>query len=268
MILLHAGSGSREVQLLDGRVPEEAWRVQRRQAVRLLQSRLELDAAKTLTEIPFELRDGTNGFNDEFTLLYYRAPLSRYIALADSLEESTTSRQYRQIAKALEEAGHPIRFIAIDLADGEESALPEGVTTPSLLLMSDAVERALRDSEHLIQGRGPASGVDRLHTAFHGYLLSVAKAAAIPTIGDAGITHVFKALRTQHPGFQDAGPRHGEIDKIVNSMANIVDALNPVRNTASGAHPNPEVLAEPEAMLVVNAVRTLLHYLNSKISKS
>lgn len=45
----------------------------------------------------------------------------------------------------------------------------------------------------------------------------------------------------------------------------IVDALNPLRNRASLAHPNESLLAEPEAMLVINSVRTLLHYIDSRV---
>ena len=46
--------------------------------------------------------------------------------------------------------------------------------------------------------------------------------------------------------------------RVALAMANIVDALNPLRNRASLAHPNTGLLEEPEAMLVINAVRTLL----------
>ena len=49
-------------------------------------------------------------------------------------------------------------------------------------------------------------------------------------------------------------------------MASILDSLSPIRNRASIAHPNQELLAEPEAMLVVNTVRTLLNYLNAKFA--
>lgn len=49
-------------------------------------------------------------------------------------------------------------------------------------------------------------------------------------------------------------------------MSAILDALNPVRNRASVAHPNATLLAQAEAMLVVNATRTILHYLDAKLS--
>jgi hypothetical protein len=45
-----------------------------------------------------------------------------------------------------------------------------------------------------------------------------------------------------------------------------MDALQPIRNNASVAHPNEALLDAPEAMLVVNTARTLLHYLDAKFS--
>jgi hypothetical protein len=48
-------------------------------------------------------------------------------------------------------------------------------------------------------------------------------------------------------------------------MATVVDVLNPLRNKASVAHPNEQLLAEPEALLVINSVRTLLNYLDLKL---
>lgn len=44
----------------------------------------------------------------------------------------------------------------------------------------------------------------------------------------------------------------------------VIDTLNPLRNQGSVAHPNADLLAEPEAMLFINSVRCLLHYMNAK----
>jgi hypothetical protein len=52
---------------------------------------------------------------------------------------------------------------------------------------------------------------------------------------------------------------------MLRALATIVDTLNPLRNSKSMAHPTEELLDEPEAMLAANAVRSLLHYLNSKL---
>lgn len=262
MIRLFNRSGSQEIQLAGKTVPDEAWPLIRRNAVRFLQARGQRFAATLLEDIPFELWDGTNGFGDEFSLLYYQAPLERYVKIAEQAENSKEKNAFAEIAEALTEIGHFIRFIAIDLA---LDTGPEPVSSPSLEIRSDAVERALSDAEQLIHSRGASSGVDRVHTALHGYLKVVAAKAKIEVDEDASITTIFKGIREKHPAFATPGTGSAEVDRVVRAMATILDALNPLRNRASGAHPNEAVLNEPEAMLVINSVRTLLHYLDSKL---
>ena len=155
-----------------------------------------------------------------------------------------------------------IRFIGADVADEEEI---ENVAAPKLAMTSGVVEYALNDAEALIRQRGPVSGLDRVHTVFHGYLRVICEEAGLLPPGDPDITTRFKIIRTKHPALQPPPPGAREIDSILGPMATIVNALNPLRNRGSVAHPNDSLLEEPEAMLVINAVRTLLHYLNSRI---
>jgi hypothetical protein len=145
-----------------------------------------------------------------------------------------------------------------------ESGAP--VAQPRLQTTSEAVERAIKDAEALIQSTGAPSSVDRVHTALHAHLMAVCTKAQIAYLEDAGVTALFKVIREQHPAFRDLGPRGAEVTQVVRSCATILDALGPVRNRASGAHPNPTVLPPAEAMLVVNIVRTLLHYFDLKLS--
>jgi hypothetical protein len=139
------------------------------------------------------------------------------------------------------------------------------VSTPQLQITSAAVVRALSDFEVLISSKGGAvSGVDRIHTALHGYLGAVCKAAGIQHNDSADITALFQLIRQQHPKLQKH-PLGVEAQKMLRALATIVDTLNPLRNSKSMAHPTEELLDEPEAMLAANAVRSLLHYLNSKL---
>jgi hypothetical protein len=62
----------------------------------------------------------------------------------------------------------------------------------------------------------------------------------------------------------DLGVRGEEVSRVLGSMANILDAVNPVRNSTSVAHPNEQLVGEPEAVLVINKVRTMLSYFESK----
>jgi hypothetical protein len=144
-----------------------------------------------------------------------------------------------------------------------ESGTPVAGRVPEVTRV--VVVRALADAENLLQTTGATSGVDRVHTALHGHLLALCEQAGVATQPDASMTAIFKALRREHPTLRDLGPRRQDIEKVLNAASNIFDALGPVRNRASVAHPNLELLAEPEAMLVINVGRTLLNYLDTKL---
>lgn len=136
---------------------------------------------------------------------------------------------------------------------------------PKSLSAIEVVERALADADHLLQMNGPISCVDRLHTAFHGYVRSLCHDAGIVSAEGASLTALFKQLRTSHPAFQTSGSQDNEISKIINGFGSVVDAINTIRNNASIAHPNEVLLGEDEANLVVNAIRSLFHYVSSKV---
>lgn len=130
---------------------------------------------------------------------------------------------------------------------------------------SQVVERALADADHLLAKSGPISCIDRMHTALHGYLKDLAVRAGLAVDDQASLTQLFKLLRASHPKFQHLGSQDKDIVRVLNSLSNVVDSLNTIRNHASVAHPNGNLLDEAEAMLMVNVTRTLFHYLNAKV---
>lgn len=146
------------------------------------------------------------------------------------------------------------------------------VSSPDLRSSSAVVDRAIADADTLLGTTGATSGVDRIHTALHGYLIAICESAGLvapsPT-GDAGpsLTQLYRILREQHPGFAPSGPRADDIGKVLRAFSAALDALQPVRNQASVAHPNRVLLEQPEAMLVINAARTLLHYIDAKLAE-
>ncbi|MCO6439203.1 MAG: abortive infection family protein [Phycisphaerae bacterium] len=154
-------------------------------------------------------------------------------------------------------------FIA--LAERLEKTATIDFTAP--VFTCEIVERAINDAETLIRTCGPASGVDRVHTALHGYLRKACDDATVPYEPGATITALFKKLRADHPALKVDGPRAQDITQVMRAISSIMDALNPLRNNASVAHPNEVLLDEPEAMLAINAARTILHYLDAKLAK-
>jgi hypothetical protein len=140
------------------------------------------------------------------------------------------------------------------------------VQSVPVLSASQVVRTALADADALFQTNGAVSAIDRLHTALHGYLRSICEEAQMPIPEGASITTIFKALRTQHPRLNGTSQHGDEVARIVMAFASVVDAVNTLRNHASVAHPNEDLLAPAEAELTVNAVRTLFNYIVSKIS--
>jgi len=141
------------------------------------------------------------------------------------------------------------------------------ISLPNLQSTSDIVLRALGDADQLITSRGAVSGVDRMHTALHGYIRAVCQQVGIKVNRDANVTELFKVLRENHPAFKKKlGSQSEDIIKVLRALATVIDALNPIRNRASVAHPNESLLDEPEAVLIINAIRTLLQYIESRIN--
>ena len=262
MIRLYDSGGAQDIELLDRRLRPEVWDRIRDGAVRLLRARGEVEAADLFASIPFEIWAGTNGFRDDFLVLYAALPLDDYIRVAGLQNDARARALFRLVARALGEVDQGVRFIAVSY---DETAEPQAVAAPTLASSSDVLERALADVERSLRDGQPAHSVDRIHTALHVYLKEVAKSAGLAVGADPSTTELFRMLRQQHPALQPAGARAADLTRVIQSMASVVDALNPIRNRASLAHPADELLEAPEAMLVVNAVRTLLHFLGSKL---
>lgn len=150
------------------------------------------------------------------------------------------------------------------LAEAEKLDRLGSILDPAIAVTSDIVFEALEDAALLIKERKAVSAVDRVHTAFHGYLRAVSSKANITYGKDDDIVALLKKAFTLHPKLQ-VTERGDEIRAISRGLASISHSLNPIRNHGSLAHANENLLDEPEAGLVINAVRTLMTYLDAKL---
>lgn len=145
----------------------------------------------------------------------------------------------------------------------ESGAAVEG---EALAIRSAVVTRALDDATMLLRESGATSGIDRLHTVLHGYLMAICREFRIAFEERSTVNQLLKRILTEHPAMRIDHPRAGEVRTILKGLGSILDALNPIRNQASVAHPNEHLLEEDEAVLVVDAARTLMNYLNRKLA--
>ena len=131
------------------------------------------------------------------------------------------------------------------------------------------VAQAIADTETLLRSKGGAPGsVDRVHTTLHAYLIGECRSAGIDHDDDASISKLLKELRSHHPGLAAApATQTARTQQILQSLGQALDALNPLRNHSSMAHPNDGLLDTSEAELVINAGRTILTYLDARLSR-
>lgn len=258
------GGGSKEIELVQ-KIPAPQYEATKRSAIRYLKASFAAPGTiKMLEELPFELWEATNGFGDEFQVLHLKAEMKTYIEIENEVGVwgERISEGCPDICKAFETVAHPIRFIAAGLNLEQTVA---DVKAPELTITSDIVEEALRNAETLIDTHGASSGLDRVHTAMHAYLRAACENAEIEAEPDAGITNLFARLKEHHPALAISDPEGKQrIDQVLRGMARIMDALDPLRNSRSLAHPNV-LLDDEEAMLAINLVRTMLRYLDSRL---
>lgn len=141
------------------------------------------------------------------------------------------------------------------------------VDAPNPVIGSALVERTLNEAAALIRHGGTPGCVDRVHTALHAYFRAVARECGVPEADDASLAVCFRKIVEAHPQLKPIGPRAQDIERVLKASAAILDALNPVRNMATLAHPNEVLLDEAEATLIVNVARSLLTYVDTKLHK-
>lgn len=128
------------------------------------------------------------------------------------------------------------------------------------------VQKAISDAKLLMGKNGFASAVDRMHTALHGYLISVCESVELVYDDQPSLTYLFRLVWNKHPAFQAKDAHAEQIVRILKSFTGAVNALNELRNDHSFSHPN-QLLPDAEAALYINSVNTLFAYLDAKLAE-
>lgn len=253
------GSGCSECEIGKPAAPPETWIKLKGTAIRLLRAQGHEAAADLFENENFELFEATNGFGDEFHALAKKAKVEAY---ADYMEKAQEHNHlYANVASVFSNLRFYIRFIIVEL-DADTGVSP--VTTPASIAPIEVVKRALRDSEQLLATNGAVSAIDRVHTALHGYLKWICEQSGkLPVSKDPSITELLKAVE-KHPKLLPKATHSNKTKNILRAFATALDAVNQVRNQGSMAHPN-ELVDEADALLVVNATRTMLRYLDDRL---
>ncbi|MCK4359497.1 MAG: abortive infection family protein [Candidatus Cloacimonetes bacterium] len=126
---------------------------------------------------------------------------------------------------------------------------------------SETMLKALKSAEDEISKGNPDLSHDRMHTFLHDYLKQVCKKLSFnPKKQKPDIMELFSLIQKH---LNKLNPNDITI-KIFRVLSKALDGINDIRNNMSLTHPNP-VLGKPEAMFVINTIKTIYVYLEEKL---
>lgn len=245
---------------------QKSWEQMESQVAALLRARGQTDAEKALRRCNFRAIYVSEGMRrGSIGALHANLSLANYVWATDSAKIGGRNSVFRTIAETFGEYGFPVDLItARNLPSKDSSAVPP----PAIENTSAVVKLALENvASHLRDGT-PVSGVDRIHTALHGHLRMLCRNAGLVAEDENEVTilSLWRKLEAAHPAFQGDIAHKDHTAKFLRGMATAFDALNPVRNSGSIAHPNDLLLGEPEARLMIDFGYSFLNYLDRRIS--
>ena len=126
---------------------------------------------------------------------------------------------------------------------------------------SQTMIKALESAENEILKGNPDLAHDRMHTFIHDYFIQICTRLTLkPNSSRPDLLELFSLIQ-QHLNKID----QSKVSiTILRSLSKILKEINDIRNNKSLSHPNP-ILKKPEAMFVINTVKTIFVYLEERV---
>ena len=147
----------------------------------------------------------------------------------------------------------------IDMLNASEDNA--AVDFPKVSLQSNTVRQAIADAELFIRERKYESAVDRIHTAFHGYLRQILDRHQIVYQSDDTLPSLYAKLHSYYGAAIQPPDVAGRIRDIIRSGSNMVIKINELRNNNTVAHANTQLIQKREAELVIRMLNALWDYI-------
>jgi len=126
---------------------------------------------------------------------------------------------------------------------------------------SGTVQKAVEDAEVFIREGRYDSAVDRVHTAFHGYLRQLLTEHGVTYEADDGLPALFAKLHGYYGGSIQPADVADRLKTILRSAGGMINAVNELRNNNTIAHPNGQLIQKREAQLVIRLVNAVVDYI-------
>ena len=130
----------------------------------------------------------------------------------------------------------------------------------SILKKTETIEKAIDDAELLMSQGKYDSAIDRIHTAFHGYLKNTLDKLEIEYLEKDTLSKLYHKLHSHN--FFESEDISELVKTAMKSATGIISSINDFRNRHSLAHPNKALIGKREAELMINLIESLSKYIN------
>lgn len=150
----------------------------------------------------------------------------------------------------------------IDMLSESDEGIPgTAVDFSRIAQRTQAIRSAINDATTLMRGGGINSAVDRIHTAFHGYLRQLLDMHQIAYDESDTLSQLYTKLHLFY-GANIQPPEVAELIKTaVRSASGVVSSINDIRNRHTIAHPNADLVQTREAAFMIRLINAIVDYL-------
>lgn len=142
-----------------------------------------------------------------------------------------------------------------------ESEEGEVVDFSRIATKTETIHKAINDVEVFIRDGEFASAVDRVHTAFHGYMRSLLDDHQIPYTEAETLSQLYSKLHAFYGNTIHPTEVAELVRTVLRSSSGIISSINDLCNRHTVAHPNEKLIERREALLVMKLTNAMIEYI-------
>ncbi|WP_274661759.1 abortive infection family protein [Enterococcus lactis] len=137
----------------------------------------------------------------------------------------------------------------------------------SQIKISDVVSQAIEDAESFMSNGEYQRAFDRVHTAFHGYLIEILKRYGIVAPRDESLSRLYNRIQSLIEAEIQPVELADMVKTTIRSSNGMINSINEARNRHSLAHPNKNIIGKREAKLIIGIASTVTDYISGYLDK-
>lgn len=132
--------------------------------------------------------------------------------------------------------------------------------------ISDEITQAIEDAEIFMSNGKYDSAFDRVHTAFHGYLIEILRINGVEINKKDNLTKLYGQIQPLIEKKIDPIELSEIIKSTIRGANGMISSLNQARNNYSLAHPNKSLIGKNEAKLIISIVSGITNYIDEYLN--